>query len=110
MAQVLNSGLTVPSILVTGEMDAQKAEVFSSTSMVISLKENSSMIKLTAMVSMFTRMARDTKVLGKMICKTAWAKSNLKTVLSIRESSIKERSTVKVSIIGKMELFTMEIG
>ena len=68
------------------------------------------MIKLTATVYMYTKMDKDMKEHGRMICKMDMVKNSLKMVHSILDSSLKERSMAKECIIGKMELFMMVNG
>jgi len=110
MVRVRSSGPTVPSIPVTGGTDALKAEAYSSTSMAISLKVNSSTTKLTVSVFTFTRMVKDMRAPGRTIYKMAWARSSSKMVHSIRVNSTRERSTARASIIGRTALSTTENG
>lgn len=76
MVQVHSSGLMEPNILEIGVKEEPKDVEYSSMLMEISLKVNSLTIKLTAMVSMYTKMVKDMKEPGRMICKMVMVKNS----------------------------------
>ena len=110
MEKVRKLGKMELSTRVIGGMEWPKEKEFSIMLMVTYIPENFSKIEQTVLVFMFIKMDKSTKDFGKMICKMAQEKKNLKTAVNMTECSKMEKNGDKVLINGQTAPFMSVIG
>jgi hypothetical protein len=96
--------------LVIGGVEWPKEKEFSTMLMVIFTPENFSKIELTVSEFTFIKTDKNMKDFGKMICKMAQEKKNLKMEVNTMECSKMVKNGDKVLINGLMGQFILEIG
>lgn len=108
--KVSSSGKMVPSTMGTGGTGWPRAKELFIMLTVMSIPVNSFKIELADSEYMFTPMARGTRAFGKMTCRTALAKRNLKMVPNTMECSKTVENGGKELITGQINLFILVTG
>ena len=103
-------GKTALNMMVIGETAWLKAKVHFFMQMEMFTLVSFTKIELTVSEYTSTPMANVTKVFGKMICRMALAKKNLKMDLNTMECFKTEKNGVMVLINGRMNLSILGIG